>query len=344
MAGFFGLFDYTKEGPGVPKDAPPKSRFVIFFEVLGRKFWNFIRINLMFGIFNLPAIIFTLFFAMYYLQLLLPPEVFEDTGGDLVGYLFGAAVPLLAVFLCLPVITFGPAQAGMTYIFRNYSREEHAFIWSDFKEHGLKNFKQSMIVGTINLLVTVVVLIDIYIYLKMPSDNLIITIASTLIIVAFVIFMMMSMYLYPMMVTFKLTIKQLYKNAFLFAIMKLIPNLLILILCIAIVVLSFYFNPIIGYIMFIFITMALISYITNFYVYPKIEKYMIKPTIEKEAEEQEAAELKAEEQEAAELKAEEQEAAELNDEEQEETELKAEEQEVLEQESEQQETEIQTEE
>ena len=179
---------------------------------------------------------------MYYLQLLLPPEVFEDTGGDLVGYLFGAAVPLLAVFLCLPVITFGPAQAGMTYIFRNYSREEHAFIWSDFKEHGLKNFKQSMIVGTINLLVTVVVLIDIYIYLKMPSDNLIITIASTLIIVAFVIFMMMSMYLYPMMVTFKLTIKQLYKNAFLFAIMKLIPNLLILILCIAIVVLSFYFN------------------------------------------------------------------------------------------------------
>ena len=43
MAGFFGLFDYTKEGPGVPKDAPPKSRFVIFFEVFARKFWNIIK-------------------------------------------------------------------------------------------------------------------------------------------------------------------------------------------------------------------------------------------------------------------------------------------------------------
>lgn len=32
MAGFFGLFDYTKEGPGVPKDAPPKARFIIFLK------------------------------------------------------------------------------------------------------------------------------------------------------------------------------------------------------------------------------------------------------------------------------------------------------------------------
>ena len=39
----------------------------------------------------------------------------------------------------------------------------------------------------------------------------------------------------------------------------------------ALLVLSFY-NPIIGYIMFILITMGLTSYITNFYVYSKIEK------------------------------------------------------------------------
>ena len=38
MAGFFGLFNYDKEGPGVPKDAPPKTRFVTFFEVLKRRF------------------------------------------------------------------------------------------------------------------------------------------------------------------------------------------------------------------------------------------------------------------------------------------------------------------
>ncbi len=31
MAGFFGFFDYTKPGPGVPEDLPPKSKFIVFF-------------------------------------------------------------------------------------------------------------------------------------------------------------------------------------------------------------------------------------------------------------------------------------------------------------------------
>lgn len=282
MAGIFGMFDYTKEGPGIPKDAPPKSRFVIFFEVLARKFWKIIRVNLMFGVFNIPAFLFLLIFAASYSHLFIPPEIPET---DQLRYLLGGTVPLLSVFLCLPMITVGPAQAGMTYILRNFSREEHAFLWSDFIEHAKKNFKQSMIVGSINLFITVLVIVLINFYFSLPG-SLLITAASTILIVVFVIFMMMSMYIYPMMVTFNLTIRQLYKNALSFAIMKLIPNLLILILCSALVIVSFYFNPIIGYILFFFITMALISFITNFYVYPKIDKYMIQPTLQKEEEEQ----------------------------------------------------------
>jgi len=282
MAGIFGMFDYTKEGPGIPKDAPPKSRFVIFFEVLARKFWKIIRVNLMFGVFNIPAFLFLLIFAASYSHLFIPSEIPET---DQLRYLLGGTVPLLSVFLCLPMITVGPAQAGMTYILRNFSREEHAFLWSDFIEHAKKNFKQSMIVGTINLFITVLVIVLINFYFRLPG-SLLITAASTILIVIFVMFMMMSMYIYPMMVTFNLTIRQLYKNALSFAIMKLIPNLLILILCSALVIVSFYFNPIIGYILFFFITMALISFITNFYVYPKIDKYMIQPTLQKEEDEQ----------------------------------------------------------
>ncbi|NLM10963.1 MAG: YesL family protein [Clostridiaceae bacterium] len=274
MAGFFGLFDYTKEGPGVPKDAPPKSRFRIFFDVLARKFWNIVKVNLLFGIFNIPAIVFLALFAGY-LQLLLTQNIGLDPE-EMVNSLFFGTIPLMTIFVCLPLITVGPAQAGMTYILRNYSREEHAFIWGDFKEHALKNFKQSMIVSIINTICTVLVILDIYFYLNFRTDNLLITAASAFIIIAFVIFMMMSMYIYPMMVTFDLTIKQLYKNAFLFAIMKFFPNLLILIIIFVLLFFSFYY-PVIGYLLFIFITMGLISYITNFYVYSKIDRYMIQP-------------------------------------------------------------------
>ena len=32
MAGFFGLFNYEKEGPGISKNAPKKKGFIVFFE------------------------------------------------------------------------------------------------------------------------------------------------------------------------------------------------------------------------------------------------------------------------------------------------------------------------
>ena len=40
-----GLFtpNYTKEGPGVEKNAPQKKRFFVFFEIYFRKFWKMLQ-------------------------------------------------------------------------------------------------------------------------------------------------------------------------------------------------------------------------------------------------------------------------------------------------------------
>ena len=56
MAGFFGLFNYEKEGPGISKNAPKKKTFVVFFETFFRNFWKFININLVYLIVSLPVI------------------------------------------------------------------------------------------------------------------------------------------------------------------------------------------------------------------------------------------------------------------------------------------------
>ncbi len=45
MAGFFGLFNYNKEGPGIPKDAPKKKTFVVFFETFLRNMWKLISVD-----------------------------------------------------------------------------------------------------------------------------------------------------------------------------------------------------------------------------------------------------------------------------------------------------------
>ncbi len=56
MAGFFGLFNYEKEGPGIDKNAPKKHGFIVFFETFFRNFWKFIPINLVYCLINLPVV------------------------------------------------------------------------------------------------------------------------------------------------------------------------------------------------------------------------------------------------------------------------------------------------
>lgn len=56
MAGFFGFFDYSKEGPGVPKDGPKKKTFVVFFETFFRNFWKFITINFIYSLLSVPLV------------------------------------------------------------------------------------------------------------------------------------------------------------------------------------------------------------------------------------------------------------------------------------------------
>lgn len=56
MAGFFGLFNYEKEGPGIDKNAPKKHGFIVFFETFFRNFWKFIPINLVYCLLNIPVI------------------------------------------------------------------------------------------------------------------------------------------------------------------------------------------------------------------------------------------------------------------------------------------------
>lgn len=56
MAGFFGLFNYEKEGPGISKNAPKKKTFLIFFETFFRNFWKFMPINLVYSLISVPVI------------------------------------------------------------------------------------------------------------------------------------------------------------------------------------------------------------------------------------------------------------------------------------------------
>ncbi len=284
MAGFFGLFDYSKPGPGVPKDAPPKAPFVVFFEILQRKFWNIVKVNLMNVLFSIPITLLGMFILVFFF-----PNIVPDAMTDSNALLSDIVIKfvLLALLMCTSMVVIGPVQAGVTYILRNYSREEHAFLWGDFKETAQKNMKQSLIVAAINFFLTFFMIWSIRAYILLSSQGMIMTIGASLLVVMFLIFACMNMYIYPVMITFDLSIKQIYKNSLIFAIIKFLPNVGIVLLNCLIILLTFGviipFSPVIGLILYFFITVGLTGFISNFYAYPKLKKYMIS-RVEKEEE------------------------------------------------------------
>lgn len=266
MSGFLGLFDYSKPGPGVPKDAPPKPPVLLFFELYFRKFWNLIKINLLFFFFNIPALIA----AMFVSEIIFAGRTTSDAFGD-----FILKLVIALVLVCVPVITVGPAQAGFTYILRNYSRQEHAFIWGDFKDHARKNLKQSLIICGIDFIVMIVTGLDFYILGVAKSGNFVLSFATGAVFVVFVFYLMMHIYIYPMLVTFELTIKQIYKNALIFAMLKFIPNLIILVVSVGLVAVLFLTLPLLSILLFPFLILSTVGFITNFYAYSVLKKYML---------------------------------------------------------------------
>lgn len=56
MAGFFGFFNFEKEGPGISKDAPKKKNFIVFFETFFRNIWRFMIINIVYVVMCIPVI------------------------------------------------------------------------------------------------------------------------------------------------------------------------------------------------------------------------------------------------------------------------------------------------
>ncbi len=180
---------------------------------------------------------------------------------------------LLYVLFCIPVVTIGPATAGMTKILRNYAREEHAFLWGDFIETFKKNFKQAFIYSLIDFLVTGFLVLDfLSIYSLQNKVMLIICLAA--ILLTFTVWTFMRYYVYNMMITFRLTMGQLLKNAFIFCWVGFLRNLLITVVIVGLpLVLALRID--VFFILLISVYLSFSGFLINFMVNPLIKKYMI---------------------------------------------------------------------
>lgn len=140
MAFFGNLMNnyfYGKSGKGDYRiEDMPQNRFQLFGAVLKTRWSALVGVNLLYVLFWLPAAAWTL---LNYITLV--SGAAENVTGLFSTYLL-ILIPLIALT--------GPFTAGATYVLRNWARDEHSFVWSDFWDAVKANWKQALVVSAIS--------------------------------------------------------------------------------------------------------------------------------------------------------------------------------------------------
>ena len=264
-----GLFfkDYESAGPGISKSATRKKGIALFFDIFFRKFWRLIGLNVLFSMSCLPF--FGALAAISFMKN------------------YDALLVVLGVLLLAFTIIIGPATAGMTKVLRCFILEKHTYIIRDFFRGFRDNFKKSLVVGIIDVVVAASVIASYNVYPGMVAAYrdkmsyseifyvpMIITFSLSIVVA------MMNFYIYPMIIGTDLTMKKLLKNSFALAFVGMKSNIVPFvaeIIAVVGMVLLFLFNPPVCVTLMPFIPASIVWFIIVFNCYPVIQKYVINP-------------------------------------------------------------------
>ena len=223
---------YGKSGKGdYKRDDLPRNRWQLFREMLRIRLAGLFRLNLMTAIIFVPlmyvlvVMVNTLFAHLVTLSEALSDPTLADAAGKLVqdspqqiySILFSGLV------MAIPAIAItGPVQAGMAYVTRNWARDEHAFVWSDFKDAIKENWKQALGISAITGIVPLIMLVCWQFYGGMAQSNgLFFVVPQVLTLALGLVWMLALAFLYPMMVTYKMGFGTLIRNALLLSVGRL---------------------------------------------------------------------------------------------------------------------------
>lgn len=259
---------YLKEGKGVSKEQAEKRNY---FGTLFDKFFDMLKINMLYFACNIPALILCALIAIPLFDVENLAFYFQQIAHGNIVMVFWLMLPLL------PLVLSGPFSAGLTYITRNFVKREHSFLFSDFWEHSKKNIKQSIIANII-FYIMFMVYISVALFYFFKAANIIIMAA---LLVFGAVIMLLPFYVYLMIVSFDMKLKDIFKNAWIFALAKLPQNLffLIIILAVHIALISIYG---VWVIVTPLILIVWTSYTMNYYAWHIVTKFMMTETDEKE--------------------------------------------------------------
>ena len=188
---------------------------------------------------------------------------------------------ILFALTLLVFLTFGYINAGVCLSMRNIVKCEPVYIIDGIKTAIKKNKFQALFVGIIDLLIMLLIVYDVmFFYANANTGNFLFSVFLGISIFVAVFYLFARMYIYPMLVTFKISTGKLFKNAFIFSIVGLKRNFLGLVGVIATVLINYavleLYMPI-GIILPFIITFGVIVFTMTYAAWPKINEVMVEP-------------------------------------------------------------------
>lgn len=178
-------------------------------------------------------------------------------------------ISIAYIFLCIPIVTIGPANTALYYTVVKVIRRERGYVFREFFKSFKLNFKRAAIVGVILTIVFAILAFDlIYAYGAAKNDSkgsimMGVFIGITFLTIAF------SVYVFPVLSRFDMTIKQLVRAAAFMSMRHILFTILmILVNVISLGIIYFVFQP------FLLIAPALTVLVNSFMMERIFKKYM----------------------------------------------------------------------
>ena len=188
----FNNYFYGKPGrEDFTQDDLPETRRQLFFQVLRVRWGSMVGLNLLYLLFWLPAVVWSfLCLAQVYGQL---AEGGTQSFNSLIFTWLLVLFPLVALT--------GPANMGVSYVLRNWARDEHAYAWSDFWHGFCENWKQGLVLGAVNGFVPLALFV--WLNIMRVHASIIVYVPAILAAICALIYALAAMLMPMMIVTYR---------------------------------------------------------------------------------------------------------------------------------------------
>lgn len=241
---------YGKSGKGdFRKEDLPQTRRQLFMDTLKTRLSGLCRINLLYMLIFLPTMLLLMFSFTNFLsvtsnlmlvdqndyagyvetlteaeqEVSMTEEEYNQLKADGIRYdeYLDSSLMRVLIWLIPCLAITGPFTAGLSYVTRNWARDEHAFIWTDFKDAVKANWKQALVLSSITSVLPLTVYLGWTFYGRMASQNPIMMVPQILVALVAFVWAISITYMHPLAITYDLKTRDVIRNGLLLGIARL---------------------------------------------------------------------------------------------------------------------------